>query len=84
MTRLKLSCCAASACGGCDVALLDTQEEILSIARAADFVFWPMVTDFKYRDLTAIPDGGLDLCLFSGAVRTARDEEVARLARRKA
>jgi F420-non-reducing hydrogenase small subunit len=84
MTALRLSCCAASACGGCEVALLDTREEIVAVARAHDVVFWPFVADFKHRDLEAVPDNGLDLVLFSGALRTTRDLAMARLARDKA
>jgi F420-non-reducing hydrogenase small subunit len=51
MAKLKLASYWASACGGCDVAILDTHEKILDIAAAADIVFWPIALDFKYEDV---------------------------------
>lgn len=72
-----------AACGGCDVAVLDTNEFVLDLARAADIRFWPIAVDGKYEDVEAMHDKELDLCLFNGAVRNSENEEVARLLRRK-
>jgi F420-non-reducing hydrogenase small subunit len=39
--------------------------------------------DFKYKDVEAMPDGRIDVCLFNGAIRNEENEEIARLLRRK-
>jgi len=83
MAKLKLASYWASACGGCDVAILDVHEKILDIAAAADIVFWPIATDFKYSDVEAMPDAHIDVTLFHGAVRNSENEHLARLLRAK-
>jgi F420-non-reducing hydrogenase small subunit len=83
MAKLKLASYWASACGGCDVAILDLHEKILDLAAAADIVFWPIATDFKYSDVEAMPDGHIDVTLFHGAVRNSENEHLAHLLRAK-
>jgi F420-non-reducing hydrogenase small subunit len=83
MAKLKLASYWAAACGGCDVAILDLHEKILDLAAAADIVFWPIATDFKYSDVEAMPDGHIDVTLFHGAVRNSENEHLARLLRAK-
>jgi F420-non-reducing hydrogenase small subunit len=83
MAKLRLASYWAAACGGCDVAILDTHEKILDIAAAADIVFWPIALDFKYDDVEAMPDGHIDVTLFHGAVRNSENEHLARLLRAK-
>ena len=51
MGKLKFAIYWGAACGGCDVAVLDTHEKLLDIAAAADILFWPVAMDFKYRDV---------------------------------
>ncbi len=81
--KLQIALYWGAACGGCDVAVLDTDEFLLEVAALADIRLWPIATDGKYADLEAIPDGGLDVTLFSGAVRNSENEHVAGLLRRK-
>ena len=83
MAKLKLASYWAAACGGCDVAILDIHEKILDLAAAADIVFWPIATDFKYSDVEAMPDGHIDVTLFHGAVRNSENEHLAHLLRAK-
>jgi len=83
MAKLKLAAYWAASCGGCDVAILDTNERILDIAEIADIVFWPIAVDFKYSDVEAMEDKSIDICLFNGAVRTSEQEYVAKLLRAK-
>lgn len=83
MTKIKLAAYWASACGGCDVSLLDLHEKIVDLAAVADIVFWPIATDFKYADVEAMPDGYIDVTLFNGAVRNTENEHLAHLLRRK-
>ena len=82
--KLNIGIYWGAACGGCDVAILDTHEKILEIADMADIHLWPVAMDFKYRDVEALKDGALDAVLFSGGVRNSENEEIARLLRRKA
>jgi F420-non-reducing hydrogenase small subunit len=83
MAKLKLASYWAAACGGCDVAILDIHEKILDLAAAADIVFWPIATDFKYSEVEAMPDGHIDVTLFHGAVRNSENEHLAHLLRAK-
>jgi F420-non-reducing hydrogenase small subunit len=82
--KLQIALYWGAACGGCDVAVLDTNEFILDVAAAADIRFWPIAVDAKYHDLEAMADGELDLAIFNGAVRNSENEHVAKLLRRKA
>ncbi len=83
MAKPKLALYWAAGCGGCDVAVLDTNEKILDIANLADIVFWPIALDFKYHHVEAMPDASIDLCLFNGAIRNTEHEKVAKLLRAK-
>ncbi len=81
--KLKLAFYWAASCGGCDVAVLDTDEKLLEIAKIADIYFWPVAMDFKYKDIKALDKDFLDVCFFNGAVRNSEQEEIARLLREK-
>lgn len=83
MAKPKLALYWAAACGGCDVAVLDTNEKILDIANLADIVFWPIALDFKYHHVRDMADKSIDLCLFNGAIRSTEQAEIARLLRNK-
>jgi F420-non-reducing hydrogenase small subunit len=83
MAKPKLALYWAAACGGCDVAVLDTNEKILDIANLVDIVFWPIAIDFKYHHVRAMADKSIDLCLFNGAIRSTEQEEIAKLLRAK-
>ncbi len=83
MAKPKIALYWAASCGGCDVAVLDTNEKILDIAAIADIVMWPVAMDFKYHHIEAMPDGSIDLCLWNGAVRSSEQGEIARLLRAK-
>jgi len=83
MTKPKIALYWAAACGGCDVAVLDTNEKILDIANLVDIVFWPIALDFKYHHVKAMEDKTIDLCLFNGAIRSTEQEEIAKLLRAK-
>lgn len=83
MVKLKLALYWAATCGGCDVAVLDTNEKILDIANIADIVFWPIAMDFKRHHVEAMEDKSIDVCLFNGAVRNSELEDIAKLLRAK-
>jgi F420-non-reducing hydrogenase small subunit len=73
----------ASACGGCDIAVLNLHEAILDFAERFEIVFWPAVMDAKYADVEAMADGSIDVTLFSGGIRTQENAHLARLLRAK-
>jgi len=83
MAKPKIALYWAASCGGCDVAVLDTNEKILDIANIVDIVFWPIAIDFKYHHVEAMEDGSIDLCLFNGAIRNSEQEKIAKLLRAK-
>ena len=83
MPKLKLALYWSASCGGCDVAVLDTNEKILDIAEIADIVLWPIAMDFKYHHVEAMEDGSIDVCLFNGSVRNSEQENIANLLRAK-
>ncbi len=83
MAKPKLALYWAASCGGCDMAVLDTNERILDIAKLFDIVLWPMAADFKYHHVREMKDKSIDLCLFNGAVRNTEQEELAKLLRAK-
>ena len=45
MAKPKLALYWAASCGGCDVAVLDTNKKILDIANLVDIVFWTLYPD---------------------------------------
>ncbi len=79
----KLALYWASSCGGCEIAVLAVHEKILDVANAFDIVFWPCVMDFKEKDVEALADGEIDVCLFNGAIRNDENAHMAHLLRRK-
>ena len=81
MAKPKLAIYWAATCGGCDVALLDTQERVVDVADAFDLVLWPIALDFKYKDVEALPEKSIDVCLFNGAIRTGEQEDIAHMLR---
>ncbi|MBN2399959.1 MAG: oxidoreductase [Candidatus Aminicenantes bacterium] len=83
MKKLQIALYWGAACGGCDVAVLDTNEFILDVAALADIRLWPIAVDGKYADVEALADNELDLTFFNGAVRNSENEHLAKLLRRK-
>jgi F420-non-reducing hydrogenase small subunit len=83
MAKPKLALYWAASCGGCEIAVLDTELAVLDIAEFFDIVFWPCAMDFKYDDVRAMADGEITLTLFNGAIRSSENYEIAKLLRRK-
>jgi len=79
----KLAMYWASSCGGCEIAVLNIGEHILTVDEVFDVVFFPCIADFKVKDVRGYSDGYIDLCLFNGAIRNSENEEMAKLLRRK-
>ena len=81
--KLKLAVYWASACGGCCVSILDVHEKLFDIIESADFVFWPIALDIKYKDVEEFADDYIDITLFNGAIRNSENEKMAMLLRKK-
>jgi F420-non-reducing hydrogenase small subunit len=81
--RPKLALYWASSCGGCEVAVVNLHELFLEVCERYEFFFCPAFLDTKRSDVEALPDGGLALTLFNGAIRTDENVEMAHLLRRK-
>ncbi len=82
--KLKFGFYWAASCGGCEIAVLDTNEKILDIAAGADILLWPVAMDTKKADVERMPDKHMDVVFFNGSVRNSEQEEWAHLLRRKA
>lgn len=81
--KFKFAFYPSASCGGCEIAIVDIDAVILKVAELADIVFWPTALDFKEEDLKALPEGGVDVGFFNGAIRTEHDVHMAHLARQK-
>jgi F420-non-reducing hydrogenase small subunit len=83
MAKPKVALYWAASCGGCDIGLLEIGENLLKLIDAVDIVFWPVAIDVKYKDVEAMADQSIDVCLFNGAIRSSEQEHMARLLRAK-
>jgi len=84
MAKPKVGFYWCASCGGCEEAVVDLAENILTVVEAVDIVFWPVALDFKRSDVQAMRDGEMAVCFINGAVRTSEQEEMCELLRRKA
>jgi F420-non-reducing hydrogenase small subunit len=72
---------AFSSCAGCDVALVNLGEKLLSLSEKVEFVYWTTATDFKMEDLKRHEE--LDIAIAAGAIRTSEHLELVNLLRQK-
>jgi len=72
-----------TACGGCDEAIVDLNEVILTVADAVDIVLWPVAMDFKYESIRKMKKDEITLSIIHGSVRNSEQEEMAVLLREK-
>lgn len=83
MAKPKFAIYWAGSCGGCEIAFLDIREKILDVDKAVDLVFCPCIMDTKYKDIEAMSDKEIDVCLFNGMIRNEENLHVAKLLRKK-
>jgi len=81
--KIKLALAQGATCSGCDIAILDLDVELLKLFEVADLTFAPLATDIKFKDVEAMADGEITICLYHGAVRNSENEHIARLLRKK-
>ena len=82
-TKPKIALYWCSSCGGCEESVVDLAEDILTVAEAAEIVFWPVALDFKHEDVAALDDGAITATLINGAIRMDEQASMARLLRKK-
>jgi F420-non-reducing hydrogenase small subunit len=83
MAKPKVAICWLGGCGGCDEAVVDINEVLLSVASAVDIILWPVALDYKYHSIEGMKDGDIALSVINGNVRNSEQEEVAKLLRKK-
>jgi len=83
MAKPKFAIYWAASCGGCEIAFLDIREKLLDVDKAVDLIFCPCIMDTKYKDIEAMSDGEIDVCLFNGAIRNEENLHMAKLLRKK-
>jgi len=83
MAKPKVAICWLGGCGGCDEAVVDINEVLLSVAGAVDLVLWPVALDFKYNSIRAMKDGEIALSIINGNIRNSEQKEIAELLREK-
>jgi F420-non-reducing hydrogenase small subunit len=83
MSKLKIAFYWLASCGGCEIALLDTDEVILDVAAIADIVFMPLAVDGKWDDIRKFADSEIDITFINGAVRNNENIHEIELLRRK-
>jgi len=83
MAKPKVGFYWNASCGGCEEAVVDLAEDILTVVEAVDIVFWPVAMDFKKKDVQAMKDGEIAVTFVNGAVRTSEQKEMAELLRKK-
>jgi F420-non-reducing hydrogenase small subunit len=81
--KIKIAIAQGATCSGCDIAVLDLDVELLRLLEVADLTFAPLATDIKYKDVEAMEDGEITICLYHGAVRNSENEHIAKLLRQK-
>ena len=76
-----------ASCGGCEVTILDIGEPLLDLLPKLEFVFMPVLVDYKYfgqtgeKEKLEIPSA--DVGIISGGVRSEEHKEVAHEMRNK-
>lgn len=68
--KVRLNVEWLSACGGCDVSIVDLHEKILDVLAAVEILHFPVLTDIK-----EYPEA--DVGLVSGAIRNEHDRHAA-------
>ncbi|MGD8785887.1 MAG: hypothetical protein PVJ60_00560 [Phycisphaerales bacterium] len=81
--KIKIAIAQGATCSGCDIAVLDLDVELLKLFEVADLSYAPLATDIKLKDVEAMKDGEITICLYHGAVRNSENEHIAKLLRKK-
>jgi len=81
--KITIALKRGASCVGCDIAVVNFNEELFTLLSIADLVFSPTLMDVKYADLRAMPDKSITIGFYHGAVRNSDNEEFAKVMRAK-
>jgi len=81
--KITIALKRGASCVGCDIAVVNFNEELFSLLELADVVFSPTLLDVKYDDVKRMPDKSITIGFYHGAVRNSDNEEMAHLMREK-
>ena len=81
--KITIALKRGASCVGCDIAVLNFNEDLLKLLAVADIVFAPTIMDVKYADLKKMADKSITIGLYHGAVRNSDNAELARIMRAK-
>jgi F420-non-reducing hydrogenase small subunit len=81
--KITIALKRGASCVGCDIAVVNFNEELFTLLEVADLVFAPTLLDVKYADLKAMPDKSITIGFYHGAVRNSDNEEMAHVMRAK-
>jgi F420-non-reducing hydrogenase small subunit len=83
MTKPKVAFYSSASCGGCEEAVINLDEDLLKVMDAVDIILWPVIVDFKRKEIEALEDGKIAVSFISGAVRLGEQEEMIKLLRQR-
>ena len=83
MTKPKVVFYGCGSCGGCEKAVIDLEEDLLNLLDAIDIVLWPLLFDFRVKDIETVKDGEITVSFINGAVRMSDQEEMVKILRQK-
>ena len=83
MAKPKVGFYWCASCGGCEEAVVDLAENILTVVEAVDIIFWPVALDFKREDIEKMSDTEIDVVFINGAIRIGEQQEMVELLRKK-
>ncbi|MDU9050383.1 MAG: hypothetical protein Q3M30_16180 [Candidatus Electrothrix sp. Rat3] len=83
MSKPKFAMYWSGSCGGCEIAVINIHEKILDVDANFDIAFWPVAMDAKVKDVEALEDEEILLCLWNGSIRNEENEHMAHLMRKK-
>ena len=81
MSKKRVAFFTATGCSACDHTILDVHYQVSSLTRWAELAFWPYVLGSAWEDLER--QSRIDVCFFSGAIRTEDDHRAALMLRDK-
>jgi F420-non-reducing hydrogenase small subunit len=80
-SKKKIAIYSATGCRACEHAILDINYQILSLVPWVEIVYWPYLLGSEETCLEAVE--GIDVCFFSGAIRTEEERLAAERLRQK-
>jgi len=73
--KKKIAVYAATGCRACEQAILDIHYQVGSLTRWAELSFWPYILGSEWKKLEEQSE--IDVCFFTGAIRTSSDRQAA-------